>query len=213
MAAAIVQVAVPDSFLQNPFDFGPEPPAVDAPLKDSAEQLWFEDVCAALADFKKQQFRIGDLLLYGHNNFDVDIPQGGGHYTLPKVAKATGYDESTLQDYRRVARAFPLPTRVGSLSWHHHQVVAADRFTPEQRDDLLNDAVAFNLTSKQLSARAKECFPAADSIPDTVPDVQIRLNMPRKDYWRLERAAIALKTTPEKLAIDWVLGALEDTPA
>jgi hypothetical protein len=180
-------------------------------LKDGAEQKWFADVCALVADHKKQQWRIGELLLYGQQNFDVNEPVGGCfHFTLPLVARATSYDESTLQDYRRVARSFPEPTRVGSLSWHHHQAVAADRFTPEQRADLLRFAEAHRLTAKQLAVKAKELVPTGLPAPNHLPGHPFNIALPWHAFKKLEALAKLNNTTPEKQAVQVLLENLED---
>jgi hypothetical protein len=180
-------------------------------LWQGEEQKWFADVCALVSDHKKQQWRIGELLLYGQQNFDLNEPVGGCfHFTLPMVAKATEYDESTLQEYRRVARVFPEPTRVGSLSWHHHQAVAAERFTPEQRDDLLNEAVVYKLTAKQLAAKAKEVVPTGIPAPDHLPGHPFHIALPWPAFRKLEALAKSNGTTPEKQAVQVLLENLED---
>jgi hypothetical protein len=174
-----------------------------------SERAWFEEVCALVSDHKKQQWRIGDLLLYGQQNFDVNEPTGGCfHFTLPLVAKATGYDESSLQDFRRVARAFPEPTRVGDLSWHHHQAVASSRFTAEQRDDLLNDALAYKYSAKQLAAFAKTVVPTGLLAPDHLPGHPFQISLPWPVFRKLESLAKAAGTTPEKQAMQVLLDAL-----
>jgi hypothetical protein len=68
------------------------------------------------------QWALGDLAL------EVETTYGGQE--LQRFADDVGIEHNTLQEYRRVARAYEKSTRVDNLPWRHHQVVAA-------RDDRL----------------------------------------------------------------------------
>jgi hypothetical protein len=63
-----------------------------------------------------------------------------GHDPLDAIIMRTGYDKSSLLDFMRVARVFPADKRVMTLSWSHHQAVAAEGLTDKERKDLLERA-------------------------------------------------------------------------
>jgi hypothetical protein len=133
------------------------------------EAAWLDKVCALLEQDRKHQWVIGDALLEGERyviagGFGAELhaakkqaakntePDGEehkvpyqlalkGHNPIEEVAKRSGYDESSLKDFMRVARAFPTASkRVAGLSWSHHQACAAEWLTEKQREVLLDRA-------------------------------------------------------------------------
>jgi hypothetical protein len=46
-----------------------------------------------------------------------------GEHTLDKFAETVGVDYDTIHRYRQVAKAYEYPTRIGNLSWSHHQCI------------------------------------------------------------------------------------------
>jgi len=61
-----------------------------------------------------------------------------GEQTLEKFAETVGENFNSLQEYRKVARAYELSSRMDNLSFKHHQVLAAR----EDRQDWLAKAEA-----------------------------------------------------------------------
>jgi len=81
----------------------------------------WEDLVLAGLDavhrFDGIQWELGDLAL--------QVETHHGEHSLERYAKQIGVEYRTLDDYRRVAKAFGFPDRSGNLSWTHHQRVAA----------------------------------------------------------------------------------------
>lgn len=91
-------------------------------------------------------FWLGDWWLWGEHHYGEAAAQ----------AAPTGYATGTLQEAARVADRIPSPRRLGSLSWSHHQAVAA--LDEPAQDALLGRAVAEHLSVRDLrheAARAK----------------------------------------------------------
>jgi hypothetical protein len=80
---------------------------------------------------------LGDWLLFGEATF------GEAAY---QAAAATGRSATTLGEYARVAGVFPPNRRRVGVSWSHHQAVASRRFEPDERDSLLEQAEAEDLS-------------------------------------------------------------------
>jgi hypothetical protein len=83
-------------------------------------------------------FWLGDWWLWGERRYGESAAQ----------AAPTGYAVGTLQEAARVADRIESPRRLGSLSWSHHQAVAA-LDVPEQ-DALLHRAAAEHLSVRDL---------------------------------------------------------------
>jgi hypothetical protein len=81
------------------------------------------------------QWAIGDWLQGAASTLNTRNEGLGMFFDwLAGAANHYGYSVGTFQEFRRVARVFPLDARVPCLSWKHHQAVAA--IAVEQDRDL-----------------------------------------------------------------------------
>jgi hypothetical protein len=182
---------------------------------DKHEQAWLDKVCALLEQNKKYQWVIGDALLEGekwivpgvsgkdlhehadhlnhsqkgaedeHTPYTLSI---GGYSPYDEVCKRTGYDKSTLQDFMRVARAFPASKRITELSWSHHQACAAEWLTDKQRADLMFHAENQKLPLGTLRQRVRDLnTDEFGDAPSTKGYQQLSFKLPLTAYEKLEK--------------------------
>jgi len=125
----------------------------------------------ALKEKSAAQWALGDWLLQmqGH------ICNTGAYPlfldTVVLAANHYGYRAGTFQEFRRVANVFPPSSRVPSLSWKHHQAVAA--LTVEQeRDAWLFSAKVNGWSKTKLQAEMAACREAG--VPAPLPAAQPR---------------------------------------
>lgn len=74
------------------------------------------------------QWLLGDWIAYGNTKF-------GERYA--RASKITGYDAQTLMNMVYVALRFPISRRRESLSWSHHETLAA--MDPDEQDHWLTE--------------------------------------------------------------------------
>jgi hypothetical protein len=86
---------------------------------------------------------LGDWWRYGEHHYGEAAAQ----------AAPTGYARGTLQEAARVADRIEPPRRLGSLSWSHHQAVAA--LDEPVQDALLRRAVEEHLSVRDLRHEAQ----------------------------------------------------------
>jgi hypothetical protein len=65
----------------------------------------------------KAQWKLGDLALQVETTY--------GEHSLEKYAEMVVVNHNSLQEYRRVAKAYEKSTRVDNLTWAHHRAIAA----------------------------------------------------------------------------------------
>lgn len=100
-----------------------------------------------------------DLMAYGEAHFGERHSEA-----LPTVEEdPTGASQSRLKQAAWMASVYPPSTRVPGLSYTHHRV-AAD-LEPETRRALLSEAVAANLSTRELVARVKVEQEKARAVP------------------------------------------------
>lgn len=109
----------------------------------------FEEWAAAVADLRRVNcclmWVVGDILAYGQGRWGEDYAQ---------VLEAADYADGTLRVAEWVAGKFPPATRVTSLTFRHHQEVAA--LPPAQATALLAHAEAEGLSTRELKRLAAE---------------------------------------------------------
>jgi hypothetical protein len=119
------------------------------------------------------QWLLGDWIVYGNERF-------GERYA--RAARMTGYDTQTLMNMVYVATHFPASRRRESLSWSHHEALAA--FNPEEQDRWLDRAAQHRWSVSDLRTmlraarkKARE-LPAGDEQADCFLPARV-LNCPR----------------------------------
>jgi N6-adenosine-specific RNA methylase IME4 len=90
------------------------------------------------------QWWIGDWLNFGERKYGEKYSQ---------AMEATGYEYSTLNSFRYVAQQIELVRRRTSLSWSHHETVAA--LDPPEQDDWLEKAAAEGWSVSELRRQLK----------------------------------------------------------
>jgi hypothetical protein len=90
---------------------------------------------------------VGDWIAYGKTHYGVKIS-----YDLAQ--QATAFSRSVLYGCVRVAKRFPAERRVEALTFYHHGVLC--KFLPELADKLLQEAVEYGYTARQIRAMADE---------------------------------------------------------
>lgn len=108
------------------------------PQRELNFEEWLEEGRRLVQINRASQWGIGDWLLYGAHRY-------GEKYV--NAALATGYDEQTLKNMRRVASMFE-KSRRRDLSWSHHEAVAA--LEPAEQDRVLDDAEHNEWTREEL---------------------------------------------------------------
>lgn len=100
-----------------------------------------------------------DLMAYGEAHF------GERHSDALPTAEEdpTGASQSRLKQAAWMASIYPPGTRVPGLSYTHHRVAA--ELEPETRSAVLREAVAANLSTRELIARVKVEQEKARAIP------------------------------------------------
>lgn len=97
----------------------------------------------------------GDWLRFGEDRWGEEAYQA--------VADLTGHGDDSLKQAVWVSSRFPPSTRVPSLSWAHHRAAAS--LEPETRAAVLRDAMAGNLSTRELIARVKVEQEKARAVP------------------------------------------------
>lgn len=117
---------------------------------------WFDRGKALVQNHRQAKWLLGDWLLDAEydENVDTAAKAFGKEYPnwIRKAAKSFSYQYDTFLEFRRVAKIFPEPTRVGALSWNHHRVVAAVEDT-DQRDKWLQQALKRGWCVSELRTR------------------------------------------------------------
>ncbi len=89
---------------------------------------WVELGEPLVENHRNAKWELGDWLLASeYNDEQAEVMRDlGQEYPnwIEKAAMYHRYKYDTFLEFRRVAKAFPKPTRVGALSWNHHRVVA-----------------------------------------------------------------------------------------
>jgi signal transduction histidine kinase len=85
------------------------------------------------------QWLLGDWLAYGNSRF-------GERYA--RASQITGYDPQTLMNMVYVASRFPISRRRETLSWSHHETLAA--MAREEQDRWLDDAAVHHWSVSDL---------------------------------------------------------------
>ena len=113
------------------------------------EQEWMQ-IGRALAHICMATYWwIGDFILYGKNHYGVRVS-----YDLAQ--QATAFSRNVLYSCVRVARRFPPERRVEALTFYHHSVLC--KFLPELSDKLLEEAVEYGYTARQIREMADEAI-------------------------------------------------------
>lgn len=122
---------------------------LDKPQMEQVEQvqqiLSWEDAVTVGLELRESkdnsQWNLGDLAL--------SVEKLYGSHSLEKFAIEININKNSLQQYRRVSKAFPIHTRSRILSHRHHLILAGQ----EDRFNLLKEAEEQNLTTSQLERR------------------------------------------------------------
>jgi hypothetical protein len=105
--------------------------------------LTWEELILAGINARKQgdqsNWELGDLAL--------EVATVFGEDALGEYAERVGVNLNSLQEYRRVAAAFEMSTRVHILTWSHHRVAAGE----EDRAEWLRQAVDHGWSVSQLA--------------------------------------------------------------
>lgn len=210
---------------------------------DKYEAAWLDKVCELLEADKKHQWAIGDELLKGecwfvkgisgkelhdmddqanraqqgaedeHTPYKVSI---GGHDPYAAVAKRSGYDRSSLQDFMRVSRVFPAGKRVMELSWSHHQACAAKWLTDDKREELLELALPTrNAMGTAMSvAKLRRLVNEQNTNEFDRAYANVSFKLPKAKADRLDKLAKKEKRTVGNLmeqAVDLLFGTITET--
>lgn len=148
-----------------------------------------------------------DLMAYGEAHFGERHTQA-----LPTAEEdPTGASQSRLKQAAWMASVYPPGTRVTGLSYSHHRAVA--ELEPEDRSALLQEAVATNLSTRDLIARVKQRQADARAVPAASAPVCAAdaVWVPSKDDLlpeqraALERAALAANLDdPSGFSAGWI---------
>src|ERR1700722_3049706 len=104
---------------------------------------------------RRIQWLLGDWIAYGSAKF-------GQRYT--EAAKVTGYDPQSLMNMVYVASRFSVSRRRESLSWSHHEAVAA--LEDEDQDAWLDRAVEHRWSVSDLRMMLRAARRQGDSEPE-----------------------------------------------
>lgn len=96
----------------------------------------------------------GDWLRFGEERWGEEAYQA--------VAEITGHGDEALKQAVWVSSKFPEGTRVTELSWAHHRTVSA--LGPDDRAEMLQQALSERLSTRELLTRVKERQEAARAI-------------------------------------------------
>lgn len=116
---------------------------------------------SVLSFHKTCHWLLGDTLLLGEQ-------QWGNQYTTGKykeAMQATGWSGCTIRRIVLTCKRFPLEKRHESLSFTHHQEIAASHATPHQRDQLLAEAAAGKWTCSTLRQKIRQQLSAEKNDP------------------------------------------------
>ena len=115
---------------------------------------------------------VGDLAL------EVEVTHGDK--TLERYAEEVGVGYRAMRDYRRVSKLFEIGTRMPSLSWAHHQILASrdDRFEwlmrAEDAGPLTRPAKGREEQKGGPMANAfNKCFEESERLIDLIDDKKI----------------------------------------
>jgi hypothetical protein len=126
---------------------------------------------------------LGDWLVFGKKNYSD---------RYQRAIRAAGLQYQTLRNYAWVARRFDLGRRRLQLTFQHHAEVAS--LVVEEQDQLLDQALAENWTTKQLRKAMRGRVPEA---PKAEPEISasLRLELPdgRLAHWRYAAASVGLE--------------------
>lgn len=103
---------------------------------------WEELILAGINGRKQgdqSNWELGDLAL--------EVATVFGEDALGEYAERVGVNLNSLQEYRRIAAAFEMSTRVHILTWSHHRVAAGE----EDRAEWLRQAVDHGWSVSQLA--------------------------------------------------------------
>lgn len=120
-----------------------------------SERLTFEQWAAAGETLKLMgravKWWIGDWLVYGEDRFPQSYTQALDE-GMEEVARM--YAESSLQSLRWVSSCVPKSRRRATLSWSHHESVAA--LAPQEQERYLKEAVREDLGVHELRRRVRD---------------------------------------------------------
>ncbi len=101
----------------------------------------------------------GTIVHYAYKGEDVRSPETEAINLVP------GYSRDTLLEFKRVARIFDKPIRIGTLHWGHHQVAAALP-TAEARLEALEAADRNKLSVASFRAYLRRFYPNGAYTPN-----------------------------------------------
>jgi hypothetical protein len=125
----------------------------------------------ALKEKSEAQWAIGEWLLQMQESVSNTDTYPWFVNSLVLAAKHYGYSVGTFQEFRRIANVFPPASRVPSLSWKHHQAVAA-LAVEQERDAWLFSAKIEGWSKTKLQAEMAACREAG--IKEPLPAAQPR---------------------------------------
>lgn len=141
------------------------------------------------------QWLIGDWILYGEHTYGR---------TYEQIASETGYEKTSLYQYKYVAEKVDFSIRIENLSFGHHQLVAG-KSKDEQRHWLeLAEREGWSV------ARLRAEINALPSLPPTVRPLTDRANKLRfQRVWRALETGKPVNKDDVRLLRDW-LNRLDD---
>jgi hypothetical protein len=94
----------------------------------------YEEIGAFLGVLRdRSAWGLGDWIIFGDDVYGEKMAQ---------AVEITGRSKTTLENYARVARAIPPARRRRNLSFNHHRLVSARKYSPEQQEEWLDKAEA-----------------------------------------------------------------------
>lgn len=110
-------------------------------------EQWTEDFNRVGLVTRGIKWIAADLLLVAEERFENQSEQ---------FFDALGYSQHTLENIRWVAKRFPPSRRRETLSFSHYEKVASKKFTDEEQDEWLDQAVDGRWSVDELEAAIKE---------------------------------------------------------
>jgi hypothetical protein len=155
---------------------------------------WLELGRPLVDNHRDAKWRLGDWLAQAQYDEDIDeaTKECGQPYAnwIKDASQSFQYKYETFLEFRRVAKAFPEPTRVGALSWNHHRVVVtvAD---PDKRAEWLQKALKKGWTVGELRTKMEHKtqkqsqFTFSEPELKKIKDLVRKTNLPERDVVRM----------------------------
>ncbi len=142
------------------------------------------------------QWLIGDWILYGEYAYGK---------TYEQIAQETGYEKTSLYQYKYVSEKVDFSIRIENLSFGHHQLVAGK--SKQEQATWLQRAE----TEKWSVARLRAEINAMPSLPATLRPLTDKANKLRfSRVWRALESGKPVNADDVRLLRDW-LNRIEDT--